>query len=121
MAEEGLTVIFIKMKRYSSYKGEISPEVPNLLERDFHAKKPNQKWLSDITEFGIPAGKVYLSPIVDCFDGYLPSWTIGTSPDADLVNTMLEDAISKLPPGVIPIVHTDYTEKNTMPRNIRTA
>jgi len=40
-----------------------------------------------------PAGKVYLSPIIDCYDGMVVSWVIGTSPDAELVNTMLDAAI----------------------------
>ena len=69
--------------------------------------KPNLKWLTDITEFGIPAGKVYLSPIIDCFDGFPVSWTIGTSPDADLVNEMLDMAIATLSAGEHPIVHSD--------------
>ena len=84
MLEEHLVVQGKKRRSYSSYLGEISPAVPNLLERDFHAEKPNEKWLTDITEFHIPAGKVYLSPVVDCFDGMAVSWTIGTSPDAEL-------------------------------------
>lgn len=50
-----------------------------------------QKWLTDITEFQIPAGKVYLSPVIDCFDGMVISWSIGTQPDAGLVNTMLDE------------------------------
>ena len=58
-------------------------------------------------EFAISVGKVYLSPIVDCFDGYLMSWTIGVSPDANLVNGMLDEAASRMPPGSHPIVHTD--------------
>lgn len=69
MKEEKLSVIYNKRRRYSSYKGEISPEVENKLNRDFQADKPNIKWLTDITELSIPAGKVYLSPIIDCFDG----------------------------------------------------
>ena len=40
-------------------------EVENVINRDFHADQPNTKWLTDITEFAIPAGKVYLSPIID--------------------------------------------------------
>lgn len=56
-------------RKYCSYKGEISPEVPNVIQRNFRADKPNQKWLADVTEFSIPAGKVYLSPIIDCYDG----------------------------------------------------
>ena len=107
MKEENLVVILKKRRKYSSYQGEISPAVPNLLERDFHADAPNQKWLTDITEFSIPAGKVYLSPIIDCFDGLPVCWTVGTSPNADLVNSMLDGAISTLKEGEAPIVHSD--------------
>lgn len=67
--KEKIKVIQPKIKKYSSYAGEISSAVPNLLKRNFHASQPNQKWLTDITEFIIPSGKVYLSPIIDCFDG----------------------------------------------------
>ncbi|HZK88389.1 MAG TPA: IS3 family transposase [Anaerovoracaceae bacterium] len=107
MKEEHLMVPYIKRKKYSSYKGEISPAVENVIQRDFHAKKPNIKWLTDITEFRIPAGKIYLSPIIDCFDGMPVSWSIGTSPDAELVNTMLDSAISLLREEEHPIIHSD--------------
>ena len=70
-------------------------------------EKPNEKWLTDLTEFRIPAGKVYFSPIIDCFDGMVVSWAIGTSPDAELVNTMLDGALACLPDGERPVVHTD--------------
>ena len=107
MMEEKLIVPSIKRKKYNSYKGEITPAVPNVIERDFHAEQPNIKWLTDITEFHIPAGKIYLSPIIDCFDGLPVSWTIGTSPDAELVNTMLDNAIGTLKENECPIVHSD--------------
>lgn len=107
MEEEQLVVPCKKKRKYSSYKGEISPAVENMVARDFHADAPNTKWLTDLTEFHIPAGKVYLSPLIDCFDGMAVSWTIGTSPDAELVNTMLDDAICNLKDGEQPIVHSD--------------
>lgn len=107
MREESLEVTQKKRKKYSSYQGEISPAVPNVLQRDFHADKPNEKWLTDITEFAIPAGKVYLSPIVDCFDGMVTCWTISTTPDSTLVNTMLDHAVLRLQKGEHPIVHSD--------------
>ena len=72
------------------------PAPENLINRDFQAAIPNEKWLTDITEFKIPAGKVYLSPMIDCFDGLVISWSIGTRPDADLVNTMLDAAIERV-------------------------
>ena len=107
MAEDGLAVRVKSRRKYSSYQGEISPSVPNVVNRDFHAEKPNEKWLTDITEFAIPAGKVYLSPIVDCFDGMLPYWTVSTTPDAALVNDMLDGAISQLGVAEHPVVHSD--------------
>jgi transposase InsO family protein len=96
-----------KRRRYSSYFGEISPVVDNIIDRDFRADKPNVKWVTDLTEFHIPAGKVYLSPVVDCFDGMAVSWSIGSSPDAELVNSMLDEAISTLGVGERPVVHSD--------------
>ena len=107
MKQDRLTVTSVRKRKYNSYKGEITPAVPNEIKRDFHADAPNQKWLTDITEFSIPAGKVYLSPIIDCFDGLPVAWTIGTSPNADLVNQMLDAAIGALKPGEHPIVHSD--------------
>lgn len=107
MREEKLVAKTIQMRKYNSYHGEITPAVPNILERDFKANQPSEKWVTDITEFNIPAGKVYLSPMVDCFDGAVVSWTISTSPNAKLVNTMLDQAISVLPKDAHPIIHTD--------------
>ena len=107
MKEEQLIVPSIRRRKFNSYKGEISPEVANVINRDFHADKPNVKWLTDITEFHIPAGKIYLSPIIDCFDGLPVSWTIGTSPNAELVNRMLDEAISVLKEGEHPVIHSD--------------
>ena len=93
MKQERLCAATAKRRRYGSYLGEITPAPDNLINRDFRADHPNEKWLTDITEFQIPAGKVYLSPMIDCFDGMVVSWTLGTRPDADLVNTMLDAAV----------------------------
>lgn len=108
MKKEHLIVPSVKKKEYSTYIGEISPEVENVINRDFNADKPNEKWLTDLTdEFHISAGKVYLSPMTDCFDGLAVAWTISTSPDANLANAMLEEAILTLNENEHPIVHLD--------------
>ena len=108
MKQECLVAATSKRRRYGSYMGEISPPSDNLLNRDFRADAPNEKWLTDITEFQIPAGKVYLSPMINCFDGMVVSWSIGTRPNADLVNTMLDASIDKLATsGERPLVHSD--------------
>ena len=119
MKEEALVVYTKKKRKYNSYKGEITPAVENVIDRDFHADLPNEKWLTDITEFHIPDGKIYLSPVIDCFDGLPVSWTIGVSPDSELANTMLDCAISTLKPDEHPVVHSDYAEEKTMPKNCR--
>lgn len=107
MKEEGLEVKIRKARKYSSYKGEISTAVPNEVQRDFHSEKPDELLLSDISEFAIPAGKVYLSPAVDCFDGMLVTWRISEHPNADLVNGMLDDVIANIGAKSKPIIHTD--------------
>ena len=108
MLQECLVVATRRRRRYGSYMGEISPAPENIINRDFQAATPNEKWLTDITEFQIPAGKVYLSPMIDCFDGLVISWSIGTRPDADLVNTMLDAAIEKVANSDDrPVIHSD--------------
>ena len=107
MTSHGMVPVLKSAKRYSSYKGEIGGAPANLVNRDFHATAPNRLWGTDITEFRIPAGKVYLSPVIDCHDGMPVAWTIGTSPNAALANGMLRDACATLKPGETPIIHSD--------------
>ncbi|KAF0284745.1 IS3 family transposase [Spiribacter roseus] len=107
MSEEGLIVGSTQRRRLSSYRGELSPVPENIIARDFQSPAPNEKWLTDITEFPVPDGKVYLSPMIDCFDGLAVSWSISASPNAELVNAMLDEAISTLAPGERPVVHSD--------------
>ena len=96
-----------RWRRYSSYCGEIGPAPDNLLARDFKAAQPNQKWLTDSTEFQLPTGKVWLSPVVDCFDGKVVNWSHSTRPDAQLANSMLESAVGTLHAGECPVIHSD--------------
>ena len=113
MGEENLVARAAKRKRrYSSYEGEISEAPPNLLRDErgrhrFRADGPNELWITDVTEFRIPAGKVYLSPIVDCFDGMPLSWSISTSPDAEMANSSLLGACEWLGEGDHPKIHSD--------------
>lgn len=108
MKQGGFYAARPKRRRYRSYVGEVGPAPDNIINRDFHATAPNEKWLTDISEFQIPAGKVYLSPMIDCFDGMVVSWSIGTSPDAELVNTMLDAAIQTVTEDEKkPVVHSD--------------
>lgn len=107
MSEEGLVAGGMQRRRFKTYRGELSPAPENIISRDFESEKPNQKWLTDLTEFSIPTGKVYLSPMIDCFDSLVVSWTISPWPNAQLVNSMLDAAITTLSPGETPTVHSD--------------
>lgn len=78
-----------------------------MVKREFRAAGPNRLRLTDITEFSIPAGKACLSPIIDCFDGMCAAWAQSTSPNAALVNTMLDAAASKPPEDERPVSHSD--------------
>ena len=96
-----------KRKKYSSYQGEITPAPDNILQRDFSASKPNQKWITDITEFPLSYEKVYLSTIVDCFDGKIIAWHCDTTPNADLANKSLLKACASLEDNDNVIIHSD--------------
>lgn len=96
-----------KKRKYSSCKGEIPDAPENLVKRNFHADAPNTLRLTDITEFRIPAGKVYLSPVVDCFDGMVVSWAMSTSPNAELANAVLDAAAATPSEGEHPVGRTD--------------
>jgi len=118
MREEGLVVRIRRYHPYTSYLGEISPAVPDHLERDFRAERPNEKWVTDITEFSIPAGKFYLSPILDCCGGNVVSWNGGPKPDAQLANAALRNALGTLS-DTRPILHSDRGSHYRWPEWIR--
>ena len=107
MAEDGLVAHAPKRRRYSSYEGETTPAPDNLVNREFTAERPNEKWLTDISEIKARDGKVYLSPMIDCHDGKIVAYTAGSGPNAELANRMLVKAAETLPEGVKPLVHSD--------------
>ncbi|MDO4436955.1 MAG: IS3 family transposase [Coriobacteriaceae bacterium] len=122
MREQGLTAARRRRRRWSSYAGEASPAPPNLPLRadgthDFGAARPNELWVTDITEFRIPPGeKCYLSPVIDCFDGRPVGWSIGPRPTAELADSSLESACGTLSPGEAPAVHSDRGGHYRWPR-----
>ena len=108
MREEGIEVIKCRKKRYSSYLGELSPAVKNIVNRDFSASSPNEKWLTDISEFATSKGKIYLSVIRDCYNDEIIAYKIGNKPTAALANDTLSEAIKRLGTSNIkPIIHSD--------------
>ena len=97
----------VRPKRYQSYRGSVGKVAPNLLERDFGASKPNQKWVTDVTEFNIRGEKVYLSPILDLYNGEIVSYEIADRPQISSVMQMLQGAFKRLGLTDKPMIHSD--------------
>lgn len=97
----------VRPKRYKSYKGEVGRIADNTLNRKFTAVKPNQKWVTDVTEFKVNDQKVYLSPIIDLFNQEVVSYEVRTSVTLPLVTDMLRAATSKLKRHEKPLIHSD--------------
>lgn len=106
MKELGL-VCRVRMKKYRSYKGEKGTTADNVLDREFRAEKPNQKWVTDVTEFRLFGQKLYLSPILDLCSGDIVTYTLSESPNLPMVITMLEQAFEKIPDNTNLLLHSD--------------
>lgn len=97
----------IRKVRYRSYKGTIGAIAPNVIDRDFKASLPNQKWATDVTQINIKEEKLYLSPILDMFNGEIISYSISKSPNMKLINDMLDKAFKKIKNTNGLIFHSD--------------
>lgn len=106
----------LRSKKYQSYKGTYGKIAPNILERDFKASSPNQKWVTDVTEFNVKGTKLYLSPVLDLYNSEIIAWNMTTHPGMDLVENMLSKAIKRLKPSDRPILHSDQGWQYQMAR-----
>ena len=106
MKELGIKCM-VRIQKYRSYKGEVGKIAPNLIECDFSAPAPNQKWTTDITEFSLFGEKIYLSPILDMFNGEIISYNISSRPVLGQVMDMLDKAFAKIPDNTNLIFHSD--------------
>lgn len=97
----------VRPKKYRSYRGEQACS-PNLLARRFGAARPNEKWVTDVTEFNVPGGKLYLSPVMDLFNGEIVAYEMQERPQFALVDKMLKKALAKLEGRTdAPLLHSD--------------
>lgn len=106
MKELGLTCC-IRRKKYNSYKGRYGKVAGNVLNRQFSADKPNQKWVTDVTEFKISGEKLYLSPVLDLYNGEIVAYQMESRPLLSMVDNMLSKAISVLGKNEYPLLHSD--------------
>ena len=84
----------VRIKKYHSYKGEVGKVAPNLLERNFSTTAPNEKWVTDVTEFSLFGQKLYLSPILDLHSSDIVSYTISDRPVLSMVIDMARQALA---------------------------
>ena len=97
----------VRIKKYNSYKGPVGKKAPNVLQRDFQAEQPNQKWVTDITEFKLFGSKFYLSPMMDLFNGEIIAYTLGPRPTYVLVDEMLDQSLQTVTSENQLVIHSD--------------
>ena len=106
MGQMGLKSL-VRPKKYRSYKGAAGRIAPDLIQRKFDAEAANQKWVTDVTEFNVAGEKLYLSPVMDLFNGEIVAFETARRPTFGLVANMLDKALRQLPTGQKPILHSD--------------
>lgn len=106
MSEAGIKCE-VRMKKYRSYKGTVGQIAPNLLNRDFHSDKPHKKLVTDVTEFHLFGTKLYLSPVLDLYNGELVSYTIYERPVLDMVMEMMRRTLNVIGEKTHAILHSD--------------
>ena len=97
----------VRMKKYKSYTGEVGKIAPDLLQRDFEAARPNQKWVTDVTEFSLFGQKLYLSPILDLCSRDIVNYALSDKPALPMVTEMLDKAFAQIPDDTDLILHSD--------------
>lgn len=105
----------VRPKKYRSYRGECNADVPNILDRKFLADRPNSKWVTDVTEFNVRGHKLYLSPVLDLYNGEIIAYETQENARMPLVNEMLKKALSKLSSQEAPLLHSDQGWQYQMP------
>lgn len=106
MVQLGLKSL-VRPKKYRSWRGAVGRVAPNLLNRQFEARRPNEKWVTDVTEFNVKGAKLYLSPVMDLYNGEIIAWQSAVRPTFDLVGNMLRKAFSRLGRDERPLLHSD--------------
>lgn len=104
----------VRLKKYRSYRGQLAA-APNLLDRQFEASGPNRKWVTDVTEFNVRGDKLYLSPVMDLYNGEIVAYEMLRRPVFALVGRMLKKALTKLSGQEAPMLHSDQGWQYQMP------
>ncbi len=96
-----------RRSKYKSYRGEVGNLAPNLLNRNFEAKEPYEKLVTDVTEFSVCEEKIYFSPVMDLYGNEIVSYSISRNPSFAQTREMLRGLFEKIPQGATPLLHSD--------------
>ena len=94
-------------EKYHSYKGDVGKVADNIINRDFSTEKPLQKWTTDVSQFNLPWGKCYISPILDMNTNEIISYNLSTSPNMEQIRDMLNKAFERFPSVQGLVMHSD--------------
>lgn len=106
-------------EKYHSYKGEVGKVADNVVNRDFSTEKPLEKWTTDVSQFNLPWGKCYISPILDMNTNEIISYNLSLSPNMEQIRDMLQKAFDRFPSVKGLIMHSDqgWQYQHTIYRN----
>jgi putative transposase len=108
MQEDGLVARLRKRFKHTTMSDHDQPVAANLLDRQFEADAPNQRWVGDTTEFVIgTSGKLYLAAILDLFSRFIVGWAISAVNDRHLTIAALEAALTRRCPETGLLHHSD--------------
>jgi len=97
----------VRMKKYRSYRGEVGKIAPNVLQRNFAATRPKEKLVTDITEFSLCNEKIYLTTLLDLYNGEIVSYQVAPRPTFWFIKAMLLTALEKITNTKDIIIHSD--------------
>jgi transposase InsO family protein len=107
MREQGLVAKRAHHRTVTTHSEEGAPVAPNLLQRDFHADHPNEKWTSDTTYIWTQEGWLYLAVVLDLFSRMVIGWAMAAVQDAKLVGNALQMAVARRSPPAGLLHHSD--------------
>ena len=94
-------------EKYHSYKGNVGKVADNIINRNFQAERPLQKWTTDVSQFNLPWGKCYISPLLDMHTNEVVSYNLSLHPNMEQIKDMLTKAFDRFPSVQGLIMHSD--------------
>ena len=121
MRELGIKAQYIKPYTITTIDSNFNSELKNILDEKFNPSTPDAVWCSDITYIWTTEGFVYLTSIMDLYSRKIISWVLSDTLEAKWVTEAVSKAKLTRKVKNPLLLHSDYTEKNTMPKFLLTS